>query len=707
MAIVTALLSLLLVVGIPAGACIFWARRLEVTRDSSDLVAVAFGGLGVAAIALWVGASLLGQSVWVSLLAPIVGAGILYAAGRAGASGRSGAGEGRMVAGAAVAATPSDERVPSRTQGGERAASTTRRLAVIALLFVVMVLIPFAPFGYERGGQVHRLAMTDWYKHLVVATALVNTDAFPPANPFLHTVENAPYYYGFHLVATAMARLAGDGDVFVMLLLLTIATAAALPFVVFAFARRLCNDSQALWAAGMATFLAGFDLVPVTLDVLRNIATNRPLPGGFAGVRAIIPAPHVDYWVHHNERQLNAFYITTSWAPQHVAAVLTSLLVIWLVAEPLWRQAGASPAAREADRDVGSQRLAGLVLPALLIASLPAVSAYVAVGTGFGVVAMVCAELLRNRGSGFVLAVRWGAVGVAGAVIALPVLRVLSASNAPGLMLRISSAGSWKNGALFGALFGDHQWTRLLDTPAFVFFELGIVGLLAASEVARRRRRDGFSLPERQVIVAALAILVLITFVRPPEGPNNLFARPMVLVFALLTPFAAMAATRIGRSAAMRGAVVLCALATGYSVAGNLVEAMFWAAPAGQVEGMRWINANLPRGTLVAVAPVDYERSFGYWLRRPMLMADERHALLLGASPEEFDRAAANTSAAFGAASAAEAAALFEELEVGAIFLPRTAFGAAGVPSWAHGGCFEVGSDSETWILLRLVPGGC
>ncbi len=681
MAIAAALLGLLLVVGIPAGACVFWARRLGFTRDSSDLVAVAFGGLGVAAISLWAGASLLGQSVWLSLLAPAGGAGIVCAAAWARSSTGSGSRAGGVVAGA-----------------------TSRNLAVIALVFVVLVLIPFAPFGYERGGEVHRFAMSDWYKHLVVATALTNTATFPPPNPFLNTVDNAPYYYGFHLVAAAMARIAGGGDVFVMLLLLTIATAAAVPFVVFSFARRLCDDRQAFWAAAMATFLAGFDLVPVTIDVLRNLATKWPLPGGFAALRAVIPSNHVDYWVHHNERQLNTVYITSSWAPQHVAAVLISLLVIWIVAVPIWRQAAAT---RSDERAVRWPRFAGLVLPALLIASLPALSAYVAIGTAFGVVAVLGVELLRDRGSGAALAVRWGAAGIAGGVIAVPVLQVLSASNAPGLMLQISSAGSWKNGALFGALFGDHQWTRLLDTPAFLFFELGIVGLLAAGEMARRRRGPRFSAAERQIIVAAVAILALTTFVRPPEGPNNLFARPMVLVFALLTPFAAMAAARIGRSVALQGALVLCALATGYSVAGNLVEAVFWAAPVGQVDGMRWINANLPRGTLVAVAPADYDRFFGYWLRRPLLLADERHALLLGASPQEFSRTAADASAAYASASAREAAARFEELGVGAIFVSRNSPGAAGIPAWTRSDCFEIGSDSETWVVLRPVAGSC
>ena len=50
--------------------------------------------------------------------------------------------------------------------------------------------------------------MTDWYKHIVITTALSSADAFPPSNPFVHGVEPAPYYYGFHLVAASIARLA-------------------------------------------------------------------------------------------------------------------------------------------------------------------------------------------------------------------------------------------------------------------------------------------------------------------------------------------------------------------------------------------------------------------------------------------------------------------------------------------------------------------
>ena len=77
------------------------------------------------------------------------------------------------------------------------------------------------------------MAMTDWYKHLITTSALSAADAFPPANPFLNSADAAPYYYGFHLVAAAMARVAGSiagpaaaGDlVFPALLLLTLVTA--------------------------------------------------------------------------------------------------------------------------------------------------------------------------------------------------------------------------------------------------------------------------------------------------------------------------------------------------------------------------------------------------------------------------------------------------------------------------------------------------
>ena len=164
---------------------------------------------------------------------------------------------------------------------------------------------------------------------------------------------------------------------------------------------------------------------------------------------------------------------------------------------------------------------------------------------------------------------------------------------------------------------------------------------------------------QRHVIAIVVAMIVLVTFVRPPlDGPNNLYARTLVVVWFLLAPVAAMRVARAtsfvvrtvevleGEQAAIsrarRGslrwttaAILLCSLASAYALIGAVIEgAMFWGTPPATVEAARWINRNAPASTVVAVHPDEFESAFGYWLRRPILLAAERHALLFGAAPE-------------------------------------------------------------------------
>ena len=38
---------------------------------------------------------------------------------------------------------------------------------------------------------------------------------------------------------------------------------------------------------------------------LPDPVTAWPLSGGFAGLRAVVPSAHLDFWIHHNERSFS------------------------------------------------------------------------------------------------------------------------------------------------------------------------------------------------------------------------------------------------------------------------------------------------------------------------------------------------------------------------------------------------------------------
>src|SRR5205823_9435792 len=143
------------------------------------------------------------------------------------------------------------------------------------------------------------------------------------------------------------------------------------------------------------------------------------------------------------------------------------------------------------------------------------------------------------------IAPRWIEASFLALLIAAPILMTLKGSvgqHVAPLVLRVSSAGTLRNGAVFTSLFGDEQWARLLDTPAVLVFQFGMVGVLGTLGVVRRFREGRWDDLARGHAASAIAVLTLLVLLRPPVGmDNNLGFRPMLLVWSLLVPFAAEA----------------------------------------------------------------------------------------------------------------------------------------------------------------------
>jgi len=560
MEILALVAAALVVLGAPGLASVYWLRSRDGAADAVELAAVGYGGIAIAALALWLSTQLFGPSWRVILFASIVGSTAVVAPALVRAALRAAGSDAFGAADAITYTGQHDGRVvpeafvdPGKTTLLGEIPTNKRHFAILtgaAAMFAGLVYVPFLTYGMERADGIHRMAMTDWYKHLTVTTAVAAADSFPPPNPFLHAAESAPYYYGFHLVAASMSRLAAAitdveaGDlVYASLLVLTLLTAAATPFVAYTLARTVAagkgdglgdTSSVPLVASLGATFLAGFDLIPLGLATAVNLASGGPLQGGLEGLRAVIPSTHLDYWIHHNERQFNAPYLTNIWAPQHLAAVLVALLVIHLVlrrgqlAEKTWRSAPFGVA---------------WLLPASLLAGLPALSAYVAVGLAAGILGSSVLESLRERTLMWNTPSwrLWLVPGVAAIALAVPIAAVLGSGTGPGFVVHVSAAGNWVNGAFWSWGFGPHWFTSLADTPAVLLVEFGIIGLLAVLEIRRRSQRKRIRPHQSHVLALALSIVILVTIIRPPlDGPNNLYARPLLIVWFLLAPFAAM-----------------------------------------------------------------------------------------------------------------------------------------------------------------------
>jgi hypothetical protein len=674
--LIVAIVAAAFVVLLPGLAAVLWVtRQMAAGAEAPNLaqkIAFAYAGLGLACLSLWLGVAALGISRWTSIAAPLAASALVALA----VIGR------RRIATTGVA-----------DAGTRHNRTVERTLVALSLASACLVAIPFVTYGWERADGVHRMAMSDWEKHLVMTTAIAASPTFPPPHPYFHSDPRPSYYFGYHLVAAAITTMgSASTTVFASLFLLTLATAAAAPFVVYTFSTDLCSNRQAVLAAGASTLFVGFDAVVLALDTVRATIAAWPLPGGFAGLRAIVPSTHIDYWVHNVNRSFSPPIISTMWAPHQTAATLIALLVLYLLAPR---------------PDDPARARTGWLLPALLVASLPALSSYIAMALAVGIAAAIAAEAGAARRAPWRTTVfqRWALPGTIGFLAALPIYPVLTRGSSSGLMFYISTAGTWTNGAIFSWLFGASQWTNLLDTPALYLAELGIIGLLGLIQILYLVRARHLTPVQQQAAALVISVLLLLAFVRPPvDIGNNLYARALLLVWFVLAPFAAVAASRIGRRRWLGGAVLICALGTCYAEVGYLLQgSLFWPTSKTSVEALRWINDHTPARSVVAIRPAEYENNYGYWLRRPLVLGGKRLAVLFGADPQHFDRTAASLEAAYAHADADLARRGFDALEADVILVRSDRLN----PGWADSPCFDIAHPNSAWSVVLRNRGAC
>ena len=163
---VLTLIGTAVVVLLPGLAAAWWTRRgsggVEHAEDHSpepsQLVALVYAGVGVASITLWLGAVVFGLNGWTSVAIPVVAAGMLALGAARGM--RSGCAATRRIF------------VLPTSHVSERLGRTWRYpvgvLSMLSVIAVCVVAVPFATYGVERADGIHRMAMTDWEKHIVM-----------------------------------------------------------------------------------------------------------------------------------------------------------------------------------------------------------------------------------------------------------------------------------------------------------------------------------------------------------------------------------------------------------------------------------------------------------------------------------------------------------------------------------------------------------
>lgn len=640
-----ALLEVVAGLAAPAWAMARWKRH----EGAGGVETLAFAAAGMVAIVpvLWALSSLFG-------LSPI----------------------GVLTAGVLTAAliTPAGARRTTATT----AAPPWRQLAAITLVAAALATIAFLPQGLQRSDGVHRIAMHDWQKHLLVTDELAAAAAVPPENPFLRASGTTPYYAGFHLLAAALTQAAGSPTAaFAALQLLMFLALLLVPLTAYVLADGLFEDPRtALLAAAGATLLAGFDFAVLALDTLVSAATEWSGSMTFAGLRELVPSTHLDYWIHHNVRQLNAPLMTALWAPQHLLAACLAVLCLHQLSRHGLRQW----------RDV---------LPVVpLLAAVPLLSSYV--GLVLAVALAACwltLTTVRER-------THWLALAGGAAVLLVPFLRGLATGTSPPLAIRLSAAGSWINGALFTTLLGDNILTRVLDTPALLVVEFGVVGVLGVLG-ARRVIAERSSSHAGRLVLAAALISIVAVLVRPPFGePNNVYARGLLLVWFILAAFGAHEWQRRARGRGWQLATAVCLLGTLFTPIGLLLEGIaFRATPADAVATIEQLHAATPPDTVVAI-PEGVLGGRAFFLRRRLLAYDERHARLFGAPEGAYEATMSALDAAMAMASAQDGARRLQALQVDVLLSPRDAL----LPTWKGSPCLPLVAEAGDWVALQVTP---
>jgi hypothetical protein len=360
-------------------------------------------------------------------------------------------------------------------------------LAAALAVSAFLVGLPFLDVHTVSG--VYPVEMTDWRKHYATVWSLEQT-GIPPRNVFFAALgPTFPliYYYFFYLPVAAADMLAhAQPHIHLVLAAVIIIETILLQVMAYIFAKRYFQSERAaLCVVGLLAFVGGLDVIPMLIQAW--IRWARFPPAGEWTWLTLIRDAHIESWASPTGLRLNIFYVLSIWVPQHVASLSIALFGLYFYL--------MSPYPRRFM----------IFLPVLLF-SIMGHSTFVALVALGGIGAFAGLELITRWKQGDARARRrliLGSVGIAIAflVISSPFLwQVFGTALAPrpgivfeiptpGILFGIPNSDYFVVIAPFRLLWGDHQWTRLLDLPLHTFLELGIfsvAGLLGLRQFLKK-----------------------------------------------------------------------------------------------------------------------------------------------------------------------------------------------------------------------------
>jgi hypothetical protein len=367
--------------------------------------------------------------------------------------------------------------------------SKRHAILLVAALAVSACLLGLPFLDLHTASGVYPVEMTDWRKHYGTVWSLEQT-GIPPRNVFFAALGPAYpliYYYFFYLPVAAVDMIAhAQPQIHLVLAAVIIIEILLLQVMSYIFAKRYFQSERAaLCVVGLLAFVGGLDVIPMLIQIW--IRWARFTPAGEWTWLTLIHDPHIESWASPTGLRLNIFYVLSIWVPQHVASLSIALFGLYFYF--------VTP----------HPRRFMIFLPVLLF-SIVGHSTFVALVALGGIGAFAGLELVTRWRQGDARARRRLILGCAGIAVAFVLISspflwqvfgtplapkpgIVFEIPAPGILFGIPNSDYFVIIAPFRLLWGDHQWTRLLDAPLHTFLELGIfsiAGLLGLRQFLKK-----------------------------------------------------------------------------------------------------------------------------------------------------------------------------------------------------------------------------
>ena len=376
-----------------------------------------------------------------------------------------------------------------------------RLLIGLSAFTAISTLIILVLHGVIGGKAQYFIHLGDYYKHLSVTRALTLSDAIPASNPFLSTAEHLRYYLFFYLPPATLSTWTGiahEHALFGQTLLI----AVTWPFFVYEIAQRLgLAPRGAMFAAFLLTAVGGLDSMYLFHDLVRTGYPN-----------------HIDSWVLHAERRINAPHTMLFWTPQHMLGVMAFMLLVPLYA-----------------RLHGENALSGWktgVFTTLILAGLAGTSAYAWFGTLLALLVLGVLLIVRRawlRATGLFFATLFSFV------LALPFILTIAGRGGNPILLEISpTRGDIFHGGVVSQFLGESQLTYALDFPFQMSLEFGAIMVLGLLGWWQWRKTEDKRIWWQWTLMLVILMFVVLAIRSDDYRSNNFAARVAPLAWVLL-----------------------------------------------------------------------------------------------------------------------------------------------------------------------------